>query len=195
MRQLTQEVCKDQYKHLVLIRSMPIRWNTALVEINRGVCLHPALNRWIQEMNWGLTSKKKAAATQKSKQLYLSPIDWDNLKLISNVLDVRPFNFSCFLYSLLVAPQQLHQATLDFSKKEVPTISKLLVLYKAIKEHLVACTVRLTGLKSVESCNIQGAIEAALKKLRSDMMKALESDYPLLSVGMYILHNCMLVHY
>ncbi len=41
MNRLVRTLCVDEYKHLVPILSMRIRWNTVLFEIDRGLKLKP----------------------------------------------------------------------------------------------------------------------------------------------------------
>jgi hypothetical protein len=41
MRRLIRQLCDQKYKSLVPIRSMPIRWNTTLAEIERSIKLKP----------------------------------------------------------------------------------------------------------------------------------------------------------
>ncbi|KAJ7166159.1 hypothetical protein C8R46DRAFT_997261 [Mycena filopes] len=141
---------------------MKIRWNTTNAEIERGVTLQPALTRWNSELSRGLTGKKKAAATKKAKRQYLSPNDFDNLRKIVNMLQ---------------------EATLDLSKKKVPTICKVLPLYKIIQTHLEG------QLKAIpvagDTCNLRLAIQAGLAKLKIHTEKALISDYPLIGAVLH----------
>lgn len=47
MRRLIRQVCDKQYKHLSLIKSMPICWNTTFAEITRAVLLRPVCRCYI----------------------------------------------------------------------------------------------------------------------------------------------------
>ncbi|KAJ7277235.1 hypothetical protein C8J57DRAFT_1061135 [Mycena rebaudengoi] len=151
---------------------MIIRWNTTHTEIDRGTILEPALTRWISELACGLTGKKQKAALRKAKRLYLSPRDWDDLRRIAAVMAI------------------LHEATLDLSKKDVPTICKILPTYKAVEEHIKAS---LAAIRPADdTCNLRAAIRAGLDKLAIHTEKALVSDYPLLGA---ILHPAIHLSY
>ncbi|KAJ7183337.1 hypothetical protein C8R46DRAFT_884226 [Mycena filopes] len=146
---------------------MKIRWNTTNAEIERGVTLQPALTRWNAELSRGLTGKKKTAAIKKAKRQYLSPDDFDNLRKIVNVMTASI----------------LQEATLDLSKKKVPTICKVLPLYKIVQTHLEG------QLKTIppagDTCNLRAAIQAGLAKLKIHTEKALISDYPLIGAVLH----------
>ncbi|KAJ7839377.1 hypothetical protein B0H14DRAFT_2158485, partial [Mycena olivaceomarginata] len=139
---------------------MRIRWNTTHAEIERGTLLEPALTRWNSELSRNLTGKKKATATRKAKRQHLSPDDFEDLRRIAGVMKV------------------LQDATLDLSKKGVPTICKVLPLYKIVQEHL---EISRNAIKPTEdTCNLRAAIAAGLEKLKIHTNKALISDYPLI---------------
>ena len=75
----------------------------------------------------------------------------------------------------------LQEATLDLSKKGVPTICKVLPLYKIVEIHLETS---LAAIKPADdTCNLRAAIAAGLVKLRTHTEKALVSDYPLIGAG------------
>ncbi|KAJ7161622.1 hypothetical protein C8R46DRAFT_904718, partial [Mycena filopes] len=135
---------------------------SSYLQIERGVTLQPALTRWNAELSRGLTGKKKLAATKKAKRQYLSPNDFDNLRKIVNILQ---------------------EATLDLSKKKVPTICKVLPLYKIVQTHLEAQlkAIPLAG----DSCNLRPAIQAGLAKLKTHTERALVSDYPLIGAVLH----------
>ncbi|KAJ7263860.1 hypothetical protein C8J57DRAFT_1070296 [Mycena rebaudengoi] len=148
---------------------MIIRWNTTHAEIDCGTILEPASTRWITELARGLTGKKQKAALRKAKRLYLSPHDWDDLRRIAAVMAI------------------LHEVTLDLSKKDVPTICKILSTYKAVEEHLKASI-----CPADDTCNLRAVIRAGLDKLAIHTEKALVSDYPLLGA---ILHPAIRLSY
>ncbi|KAJ6482352.1 hypothetical protein DFH09DRAFT_950161 [Mycena vulgaris] len=151
---------------------MCIRWNTTNAEIERGTILEPALTRWNAELTRNLTGKKKAAATRKAKRLHLSPRDFDDLRKIADVMSI------------------LQEATLNLSKKGVPTICKVLSLYKIIEQHLAS---KLADIDSDDDlCNLGPAIQAGLVKLRTHTQKALVSDYPLVGA---VLHPFIRLRY
>lgn len=41
MSKIVKAVCKQDVNHLGLVRSMPVRWNSVLAEITRGIALRP----------------------------------------------------------------------------------------------------------------------------------------------------------
>ena len=38
---LIKRLCAEEHRHLVPVRSMPVRWNTTYMEIDRGIKLRP----------------------------------------------------------------------------------------------------------------------------------------------------------
>ncbi|KAJ6528845.1 hypothetical protein B0H19DRAFT_885820, partial [Mycena capillaripes] len=151
---------------------MRIRWNTTHAEIERGTLLEPALTRWNSELPRNLTGKKKAAAARKAKRQHLSPDNFEDLRRIAGVMKV------------------LQDATLDLSKKGVPTICKVLPLYKIVQEHLE--TSRSAIKPTEDTCNLRAAIAAGLSKLKIHTDKALVSDYPLIGA---VLHPAIRLAY
>ncbi|KAF8835291.1 hypothetical protein BDN67DRAFT_857303, partial [Paxillus ammoniavirescens] len=151
---------------------MPIRWNTTYAEIDRGIKLKPAISRWIDQLDQCLTGKKRKAAMLKKKKWHLSPGDWDFLEHFTAVLVL------------------FHSSTLDLSKKGVPTICKLLPLYKHVEQHLMAHLSR--ARKDFGSYGLDVAIGSGLRKLECHMEIALKSDYPLLGA---VLHPALRVSY
>ncbi|KAJ7192115.1 hypothetical protein GGX14DRAFT_380455 [Mycena pura] len=151
---------------------MRIRWNTTNAEIERGTVLEPALTRWNAELARGLTGKKKAAAARKAAQLHLMPGDFENLRRIVNVMSI------------------LQEATLDLSKKGVPTICKVLPLYKIVQQHLEDSLANISLAE--DTCNLRAAIQAGLDKLNKHTEKALVSDFPLIGA---VLHPAIRLAY
>ncbi|KIK74778.1 hypothetical protein PAXRUDRAFT_19545 [Paxillus rubicundulus Ve08.2h10] len=86
IRRMIHKLCTPANRHLVPIQSMPIRWNTTYAEIDRGIKLKPAINRWIDQLDQHLTGKKRKAAMLKKKKWHLSPGDWDFLEHFAAVL-------------------------------------------------------------------------------------------------------------
>jgi hypothetical protein len=82
--------------------------------------------------------------------------------------------------------KKFQDATLEFSQTKVPTICKVLPLFKAIQHHIRDAlndsdlTRDKSGLKygGLKSC-----LKAGLKKLDIHLEKALIGDYPLLGAG------------
>jgi hypothetical protein len=65
----------------------------------------------------------------------------------------------------------------------VPTICKILPLYKVIQAHLEVARDELSA--ELDSCNLGAAIQAGLDVLSTYIDKALIGDYPLLGAGAY----------
>lgn len=90
------------------------------------------------------------------------------------------------LYTLtnILLAQHLQNATVDLSKKGVPTICKVLPIYKTIEVHLVSAKVE-ANLHPDATFPLEDALQAGLKKLRTYISKALKSDYPLLGTSTF----------
>ncbi|KAK6992323.1 hypothetical protein R3P38DRAFT_2417271, partial [Favolaschia claudopus] len=56
---------KRQYRHLVFIRSMKVRWNTMHAELERAKLLQPAFNAFVTEMPDSLRGKARTTAKRK----------------------------------------------------------------------------------------------------------------------------------
>ncbi|KAJ7486944.1 hypothetical protein FB451DRAFT_1228382 [Mycena latifolia] len=134
------------------------------------ICLRKI--RWNAELARGLTGKKKAAATRKATRLHLTPGDFDNLRRIVNVMSI------------------LQEATLDLSKKGVPTICKVLPLYKIAQVHLEESLANISDAE--DTCNLCAAIRAGLAKLNKHTERVLVSDYPLVGA---VLHPSVRLSY
>ncbi|KIK73667.1 hypothetical protein PAXRUDRAFT_20611 [Paxillus rubicundulus Ve08.2h10] len=131
-----------------------------------------AINRWIDQLDQHLTGKKRKAAMLKKKKWHLSPGDWDFLERFAAVLIL------------------FHSSILDLSKKGIPTICKLLPLYKHIEQRLTAHLSR--ARKDFGFYGLNVAIGSGLHKLEHHMEMALKSDYPLLGA---VLHPALWVSY
>ncbi|KAI0684246.1 hypothetical protein BC835DRAFT_1310610 [Cytidiella melzeri] len=118
MCQIIQKMCSTEHHHLNLICGMPIRWNTTLAEIERGILLQNAITFWVNTLPDGLQGKKRAAAVQKQAKLYIDPKGWQFLENLVEVL--APFK----------------EFTSSLSQKKVPTLPQLLSLYKHLENHL-----------------------------------------------------------
>ncbi|KAL4262261.1 Zinc finger BED domain-containing [Pleurotus pulmonarius] len=165
MRRLICQLCDDDCKHLTLIKSMPIRWNTSYAEMKRGLLLRPAINHFVDQLDRNLTGKKKQTATKMKQSFYLSPSDWDMLQQTANILS------------------EFNEATIELSKSSEPTICKVLPVYKSIETHLKT---HINKLKETEDTyNIRGGLEAGLAKLNKHSQKAVESDYILLGAALH----------
>ncbi|KIK74552.1 hypothetical protein PAXRUDRAFT_19762 [Paxillus rubicundulus Ve08.2h10] len=172
IRRIIRKLCEPANKHLVPIRSMPIRWNTTYAEIECGVKLKPAINRWIDQLDEHLTGQKKKATLYKKKKWHLSPGDWDFLEYFAVILVL------------------FHSSTLDLLKKGVTTICKMLPLYKLVEQHLTSHLSR--ARKDFSSYGLNIAIGSGLRKLEYHLETALTSDYPLLGA---VLHPALRLSY
>ncbi len=83
----------EDYKKLVPIKSMEVRWNSTLFEIDRAIKLKPALMHFVSRLDaqYGPTSKTKAgqAARELRKRWELSEADWEALGYLQRILTVR----------------------------------------------------------------------------------------------------------
>ncbi|TFY75902.1 hypothetical protein EWM64_g8111 [Hericium alpestre] len=172
MRQYIRQLCDKDYNHLVPVKSMPVRWNTTYAEIDRTLKLKPAINQWVEQLDTGTSGKAKQAAQRKKKQLHLELKDWEMLKSLRDTLKI------------------FHEATLDLSKANEPTICKTLPLYKLIEDCLHAEHKKVA--RTADKYNLKHALDAGLKKLSLYMSKALISDYILLGA---VLHPCIRLRY
>jgi hypothetical protein len=78
-----------------------------------------------------------------------------------------------------------HQATLELSKAGVPTICKVLPLYRLVQEHLEHA---LRDLElEYDSYGLEDAIQAGLTKLEKYLKRAVKNDYVLLGAGASIM--------
>jgi hypothetical protein len=75
----------------------------------------------------------------------------------------------------------IQDATLNLSEKGVPTIRKVLPLYKVVQSHLETSPAAISPAD--DTCNLRNAIKAGLANLQIHIDKALISDYPLIGAG------------
>ncbi|KAJ7362501.1 hypothetical protein DFH08DRAFT_799533 [Mycena albidolilacea] len=86
-----------------------------------------------------------------------------------------------FIDKLMSALEVLQDVTLKFFKKGVPTICKVLPLYKLMETKLA----KLADEYELEEFNIARALRARSEKAKQYIGKALISDYPLLSAVLH----------
>jgi hypothetical protein len=82
--------------------------------------------------------------------------------------------------------QKFQDATLEFSQTKVPTISKVLPLFKMIQQHLEDSLRDPDLVKDKSGQKYRGlksGIKAGLDKINIHLEKALVGDYPLLGAG------------
>jgi len=102
------------------------------------------------------------------------------------VLKVIFFSFIVAVIRLHIALQAFQDATLEFSQMKVPTISKILPLFKIIQLHLEKALKDPDLIKDKSSMKYWGlktAFKCGLEKINIYLEKALAGDYPLLSAG------------
>jgi hypothetical protein len=82
--------------------------------------------------------------------------------------------------------QKFQDATLEFSQTKVPTISKVLPLFKMIQQHLEDALQDSDLIKDKSGQKYRGlkrGFQAGLDKINIHLKKALVGDYPLLGAG------------
>ncbi|KAL1942606.1 hypothetical protein VTO73DRAFT_4846 [Trametes versicolor] len=191
MRRLSRQLCQPAYKGLVLIRGVPTRWNTTLAEIERALQLRPALKQWIEQLDSGLTGKKKTAALKKKKEWFLSPEDWELLETLVGVLKV-----TCF-----------HHRTLCKLRADRPCLStgvprRNLIAVKGGRPHYPATPSPLQAPRdSIAKCTdsdsrndriLRQALEQGALKLEKHLKLALRSRFTILGA---VLHPALRVTY
>ncbi|KAF8577228.1 hypothetical protein K439DRAFT_1365232 [Ramaria rubella] len=147
---------------------MPMRWNTWYAEIDRVIKLKPAINQWIDQLDQRVTGRKKKEAACKKNDWFLTPGDWDMFDRLCGIL----------------------KATLELSKTRVPTICKVLPLYKLVQEHLEAALHDLGMEHDIYGISI--AVQAGLDKLEKYLDCAMDNDYVLLGA---VLHPSICITY
>ncbi|KAF7346736.1 Reverse transcriptase-RNase H-integrase [Mycena sanguinolenta] len=169
-RWLIRRKVEKTSRHLVFVRSMKVRWNTILAELERAKLLQPAFDAFVNEMPNGLTGKVKRVAQARKKKWEMSSADWE------------------FIEKLIKALEVLKMCTLEFSKKGVPTITKVLALYKLME-------VTLTDLAIHHRDNeptLSAALFAGADVATTYISNALVGDYVLLGA---VLHPAVRVAY
>lgn len=91
------------------------------------------------------------------------------------------------LYSYIsIGTKVFQDATLEFSQTKVPTICKVLPLFKMIQQHLQK-TLNDPDLakdkSGIKYCGLKTGLKCGLDKINVHLEKALISDYPLLGAG------------
>ncbi|KAJ7832433.1 hypothetical protein B0H14DRAFT_1174627 [Mycena olivaceomarginata] len=117
------------------------------------------LDAFVADMARGLTGKAKAAALATKKKWEMHSSDWE------------------FIDKLMDALEVLQAVTLELSRKGVPTICKILPLYKLMETRLAS----LADEHEFEEPQIARALRAGSEKAKQYVGKALISDYPLLA--------------
>ena len=82
--------------------------------------------------------------------------------------------------------QKFQDVTLEFLQMKVPTISKVLPLFKMIQQHLEDSLRDPDLVKDKfgqKYCGLKSDIKVGLDKINIHLRKALVGDYPLLGAG------------
>ncbi|KAJ6491089.1 hypothetical protein C8R45DRAFT_928912 [Mycena sanguinolenta] len=85
-RRLIRRKFERKSHHLVFIRSMKIRWNTILAELERAKLLQPFA--FVNEMPNSLTGKVKRVAQARKKKWEMSSADWEFIEKLIKALEV-----------------------------------------------------------------------------------------------------------
>ncbi|KAF8181032.1 hypothetical protein K438DRAFT_1976480 [Mycena galopus ATCC 62051] len=137
---------------------MKVRWNTTLAELERAQLLQLAFDVFVGELPNGLTGKAKKVAQARKKKWEMSSGDWE------------------FVDKLVKALEVLKLCTLEFSKKSVPTITKVLPLYKLMEVTLTA----LATKHEEDEPTLSAALFAGAAVATKYISNALFGDYVLL---------------
>ncbi|KAF7348260.1 Reverse transcriptase-RNase H-integrase [Mycena sanguinolenta] len=162
-RRLIRSKVQRESRHLVFVRSMKVRWNTTLAELERAQLLQPAFDAYVSELPNDLTGKARTVALARKKKWEMSSADWE------------------FVEKLVSALQVLKLVTLEFSKKTVPTICKILPLYKLMESTL---TDKATEYEDDEP-DLSAALRAGAELATKYISKALFGDFPLLGAVLH----------
>ena len=102
---------------------------------------------------------------------------------------------TAFTLELALMVRDLYQifqdATLEFSQIKVPTISKVLPLFKMVQQHLEDALRDPDLVKDKSSQKyrrLKHGLRAGLDKINIHLEKALVGDYPLLDAGEYFIY-------
>ena len=136
-------------------------------------------------MDQYVTGKAWTVARHRQKKWRLSPDDWETLAKLCGILKVSHSTHMAGIMILIVS-KVFQDATSEFSQTKVPTISKVLPLFKMIQQHLQNSLddpdlvrdklgMKYRGLKT--------ALKRGLEKINTYLEKALVGDYPLLGAG------------
>ena len=149
-------------------------------------------------MDQGVSGKAKTATKRRQKKCRLSPDEWETLAKLCVVLQVRCTSdhyLICSRVNACCTFQKYQDATLEFLQSKVPTISKVLPLFKTIQQHLEDALKDpdLTKDKSGQKYRgLKHGLKFGLDKMNYHLEKALVSDYPLLGTGECLI-TCALV--
>ena len=140
-------------------------------------------------MDQGISGKAKTAAKCHQKKWRLSPDEWETWAKLCAVLQVyctSDHYLLCSRVNVCCTFQKYQDATLEFSQSKVPTISKVLPLFKMIQQHLEDALKDPNLTKDQSGQKYWGLkchLKVGLEKMNCHLEKALVGDYPLLSAG------------
>jgi hypothetical protein len=150
-------------------------------------------------MDQGVSGKAKTAAKRHQNKWRLSPDEWETLAKLCAVLQVCRMSDNyliCSRVNVHSAFQKYQDATLEFSQSKVPTISKVLPLFKMIQQHLEDALKDPELMKDKSGQKYRGlkrGLKFGLDKMNIHLEKALVGDYPLLGAGKCLISACALV--
>ena len=130
-------------------------------------------------MDQSLLGKPKAAVKCHQKKWRLSPDEWETLAKLCAILKVsRQISGDWLLFKLMLYDviQKFRDATLEFLQTKVPTISKVLPLFKMIQQHLedLLRDPDLIKDKSGQKyCGLKSGIKAGLDKINIHLERLL----------------------
>ncbi|KAJ6590812.1 hypothetical protein B0H10DRAFT_1628179, partial [Mycena sp. CBHHK59/15] len=142
---------------------MKVRWNTTLAELERAQLLQPAFDVFVSKLPNGLTGKAKRVMQARKQKWEMSSGDWE------------------FVDKLVKALEVLKLCTLEFSKKSVPTITKVLPLYKLMEVTLTA----LAMMHKEDEPTLSAALLAGAAVATKYFSNALCGDYVLLGAVLH----------
>ncbi|KAJ7910361.1 hypothetical protein B0H13DRAFT_2272566 [Mycena leptocephala] len=77
LRKFIRRKAEKQFRHLVLIRSMKIHWNTTFAELERARMLSPAFDAFVSGMTEGLFGQARKLAEKRRKKWDMTSTDWE----------------------------------------------------------------------------------------------------------------------
>jgi hypothetical protein len=140
-------------------------------------------------MDQGVSGKARTAAKRHQKKWRLSPDEWETLAKLCAVLQVCRMSDNYLICSRVNVHgtfQKYQDATLEFSQSKVPTISKVLPLFKMIQQDLEDALQDPELAKDKSGQKYRGlkrGLQFGLDKMNIYLEKALVGNYPLLGAG------------
>jgi hypothetical protein len=132
-----------------------------------------AFDALVSELSNGLTGKPRQVAQARKEEWQMSSTYWEFIAKLIKALEVRVIIIIIIIF-FCQTPEilQVLRLTLEFSKKKVPTICKVLPLYKLLE---VTLTEQATQLKEDEPTLSTALLAGAALAIRY-ISKALFGD-------------------